>query len=346
MFMRRSFAIILIVAVFVSGYFGFQSVNVFAQSNFNQSVMAATRLLNIQFLDTSSTALGNGYFTVLLTFENPATQTVNLLEIVAYYYASYAGSPGYVASAISNESARLVPGIDPIILRMNLVLNASFTPPINWNIYYKLGLGSTQYWFNYYTYGSVTSTVGPYGIGGEDPAFTALATYALAVVDAWAVALEIIAALSLFGERKNAETAPVLENKKHGRMFGIMYALQGIGVFAFLPSFYLLESLFPGREVYSSAAGGSTFLFLAVFVWVAGSTLLLTAWGLTHGSRSALYAALVLSSIVAFLSFCGAVSILTAFATMQDLALAVFSLATFAGNLLALYALLKERRQW
>ena len=346
--MARTFALFVIVLIVISGYTIFQCANVVAYNNFSRSIIAATHLLDIEFLDVNPATLEKGYFTSLLTFENPSNQPLNMTKLVAaYYQANLPGVPGALRIALGNmgESIRLGPGRTQIILQMNLDTNASFEPPCYWVVSYRLKFGSAHYGFTSEMLDSVIETKGPFSTW-ESQAFTLIATYTLLAVDAWALGLEAMGALILFQERKIGQTARVAEEKEHNRMLSIIYASQGIGLFV-SPSFVtLINSVLsepPPEFYYVSGAGALMHDLLIGFIYLTAFVFLVTALGILLRKRTARGAALFLSSIGVFVWLFGGVLILTRSPVAQDLALATLLLATTAANGIALYLILRSQ---
>lgn len=301
--MRKTFAFFVIALVVISAYLIFQCSNVVSYNNFSRGVVLATRLLDIEFLDVSSATLAKGYFTSLLTFENPTNQTENMTSLGASYYQTSAPLTFRVALGSIAESMKLGPGKTSVILQMNLETNASLAQPSYWEVKYRLNFGSVHYSFTSSTFTSVIKTSVPFSTG-EEQVFPQVATYTLLVADVWAIGLEAIAVLILLQERIDKLTT-VPKGQEHNKMLATIYTLQGIGLFVFWPLvFYLRDSVVsepPAEFPYGlHGAAGIAATFLIGSVFLASLIFLGIAFGLLHGQRVAGSAALFLSSVSAF----------------------------------------------
>lgn len=339
--MKMTFMVILVVMI-ASIYLIFQCASVVAYSNFSRNIVVATRLLTAEFVDINRTAAGED-FALLLTFENPSAHTLNVTSIVSDYYITQDSGSVFTATGNTAVLAELSPGLTQVVLPM-LKVDGQFSAPEHFQciVYYRLEFGSAHYRFRYFAYDSVEQTIGPYILGGEDLIFPQVATYALLVIDSWAIGLEIIAVMILLQDRKSRISNLVPEDKGHHKMAAIIYALQGIGLFIFLPFVDLLRnSVTPPTEAYSTAGAFSAYIFVGL-VELAGLILLLISWSLLISRRAAMYAALTASAIIAFLSLYAVFSILMRPATEQDWALVTLSFATLVANAIAFYILLKQ----
>jgi len=344
MVMRNTFTVIIFTAMAVSGYFVFQCTNVVAYNSYSRSIVASTRLLNIEFLDTSPAVLENGYFTVLITFENPTNRTLNMTKLQAAPYQPYEGGSARIALGEIEKPIELGPGNTQVVLHMNIDTGSSFAQPSYWLVIYRLKFGSVHYSFNSEMRNSAIETKGPFSIW-ENEASTQITTNVLFTVDTWAVGLEAIAVLILLQERREDEAPRGRREDEHNRMLAVIYALQGIGIIT--PLFFsawinAVLSEPPPEFYYQSGAGAIAVDIFRGLIYLAALIFLLTAWGLLLRNRAAMRATLFLSSISGFVSLLAGVLILTRLATMQDLALATLSLTTFTANVIAMYILLKK----
>jgi len=341
--MRKTF-VLIIVPVFISVYMIFLCSNVVAYNNFSRSIVVATRLVDIELLDVSNVTLAKGYFTSLLTFENPSIQTLNLTRLEVACYPSYDGGSRIALGKIDGP-VKLGSDMAQVIVRMNLDVGASFELPSYWIVIYRLKLDPVHYSFTSEMRDSATEIKGPFSTG-ESEAFTLITTYTLFLVDAWAVVLGVIAVLIIFQERKIEKTIRASpKGQEHNRMLAIMYGLQGIGIVAVLPFLGWINSVIsepPVEFPYGlHGAAGIAASFVIGLVFVISLIFLGTALGLLLRARGARSVALSLSVISVLVWLLGGVYILTRPAMVQDLALAALYLATVAANVIAAYILLK-----
>lgn len=346
MTLRKVHVLVTVLLVVVSSYFVLQFWNVAAYYNFSKDIIQATRLVNIELVDTSPSALRSGFFTSSFTFENPTDQTVNLTKLTAEYYQT----AGAVRVAVGNinESKTLGSGMTSVLLLFNVGPNAPPLPqPFFWNVKYSVKFGAAHYSFTSSTYTSVIKTTGPFSVGEEQTqAFSKAVTYTLLAVDVWAIGLEVIAVLILLEERKISRVQRLPGEMAHSHMLATMFALQGFGILIFWPfTLFLSGSVvyqppveFPyGLHGVASIAA----FFLMVDFFVVGLVFLATAAGLLLRKRQARTAALFLASVSALVSLWLGKSYLNSSSTPQNLALVTLLLATTASNGTTLYILLR-----
>lgn len=343
--MKRISALVVIFPVVISVYMIFECWNVAAYYNFSRDTIMATHITDIVLLDTSSATLQKGYFTSMLTLENPTSQTLDITKLVVEYYQTSGPLSTRVALGNLGEPIELNLGKTQIVLQMNLSTNAPLTQPSYWIVNYRLRFGSAHYSFTSRTNDSVLSTWGPYSVG-EYQASTQVITYTLVGVDAWVIGLEVMAALILFQDRKIDKDQRLPGEKAHSKMLATTYGIQGIGVilvplYLYLTNLVIPEPLSEFPYGFHGAAGIAVF-FLMVLVFLISLIFLGTAVGLLLRHLVAKTAALFLSSISVLVWLFGGVITLTRWSSVQDLALATLYLGTTVANVIALYILLKR----
>jgi len=201
MTMRKAFALVILIPVVVSAYTIFRCSNVVAYTNLSRSIIVATRLRSVEFLDISSATLVTGYFTSLVTFENPTNQTLNMTKLVVAPYQPYDAGSARMALGEMEKSIILDPSETQVIVQLKIDTGSSVGPPSYWIVIYRLKFGTAHYSFTSEMHDSVIQTKGPFSIG-ENQASTEIITYTLVAVDAWALGLEVIVVLILLQERK------------------------------------------------------------------------------------------------------------------------------------------------
>lgn len=348
--MARTFALVGFVLVVISAYVIFQCSTVVSYNSFSRSIITATWLLNVEPLDVSPATLENGYFTSLLTFQNPTGQTLNMTKLEAYYYRIYvypsgAQSADLVGLGNIEEPTKLAPGKTQVILQMDLKWNATFPQPSYWLVTYRLKFGSAHYSFHFEMHDSILETKGPVSIDlRESQAVTQIATWILIAVNVWAIGLEALAVLILVQERKVNGPARVPEETEHNKMLSVIYALQGFGLFI-APSFFtIINSVLsePPRSGYYVGGGGPLAALLVLgLVYFVSLVFWVVALGLFLDIDAARIGALFLSVISVFVWLLGAALTLTHPVIAEDLALPSLFLAATAANIMAIYIILR-----
>jgi hypothetical protein len=347
MTLRKVYMFVAVLLVVVSSYFVIQFWNVVSYYNFSKDTILATRLVNIELVDTSPSALRSGFFTSSFTFENPTDQTVNLTTLTAEYRQTTSSTLSIVG--VMNESKTLGPGATSVLLMFKIFPNTAALPePHFWNVKHSIKFGAAYYSFKSSTYTSVIITSGPFSVGpGQTQAFSEATTYLLLAIDTCVIGLEAIAILILLEERKISRAQRLPGEIAHRHMLVTMLGLQGLGILLFWPFFSFLTSVVvyqPPVEFPYGLHGGAAPIaafFLMLQFFVVGLIFLVTAAGFLLRKRSARDIALFLASVTALVSLWLGSSYLNNPFARQNLAFITLLLAATVANGITLYILLR-----